>query len=167
VFVPTSLRWIANADRAIAFGVPPKNGLHSFWEALRGDDIHRDVNPYKCPRRVFVVRHPVERFKSLWRNKCRDGEQANLGIAGMTPEQLFEHIQTARDNYHWTPQVDLLGGVEAEVVRLEGINDWWAENMGGEFPRLHSTEGDVDISPELLEKIRTRYQADLRLWHGL
>lgn len=168
MYVPTSLRWISDASRRVAFGVPPKNGTHSFWEALKGDDIHVHVHPYDCLRRVFVVRHPVARFLSLWRNKCRDGEQPGLGVCGMTQEQLFQHIRTARDNYHWSRQTDLLNGVECEVVRLEEIGDWWQKNMGGVgFPRLHSTDGETAIAPELLAKVRVHYLDDLRLWHGV
>ena len=159
------MNWLTNHKREFAFGVPPKNGCNSIRTALAATSQFPPLRtkPGDCKQRVFVVRHPVDRFLSLWRNKCRDAERG-LGIHNLSQVELFEHIKKAPPDDHWTRQVDLLGDVSAIIVRLESMNAWWQEHMGGEYPHDHATDGRSDISAALHALVLNHYADDVRLY---
>jgi len=169
------VKWLRTDTWDIAFGIPPKCGSSSVRAAIVSlGKEYWPTPPTAVGRRVFVVRDPIKRFKSLWKNKCRDGGKIrnkkgkeDHPIAGMTPEELFEYIQE-HANYHWTPQHLLLGRVEAEIVRIEDMPKWWAENIGeGEYPTTNITKGDIELSPELEEQLREYYGGDYDLIEGI
>lgn len=163
------MNWLTDKERRIAFGVPPKNGYQSIRKVLNGQSgpVRIPLNRLKhFPRKVFVVRHPVERFMSLYRNKCRDGERGLHLDHIASPRALFEHIQTAPPDDHWARQVDLLAPFhgKAELVQLDRMADWWRDNMPGEFPHLHQTADREAPDPELFTDLALHYRADLDLF---
>ena len=121
-------------------------------------------------RRIWFIRHPWDRFTSLWRQKVRDGGYVEDKWAalfkGMTPEQLFEHIQHA-DNWHWDHQFKLAGLTEdVEFIRLDSLSGWWLEQTGKELPVQNPTQadGDEEFTEELRDWVMRWYRRDYKLW---
>lgn len=162
--------WLTDRSRKIAFGVPFKNGYTSFLRVLNAQSAPIRIQPNHLknfPRKVFIVRHPLDRFLSLWRNKCRDHGKG-VAVEGFTMEQLWQRIEEGPEDDHWRRQVDLLGKYrkEAELVKLESLPDWYYENMQCEFPHENRTEPYDNISDELRDKILTRYAEDVELYNA-
>ena len=163
------MNWLTDKSRRIAFGVPFKNGYTSVKKVLNGphDAIRIQVNHMKkYPRKVFIVRHPLDRFLSLWRNKCRD-HGSGAAVEGLTMDELWQRIQTGQTDDHWTRQVEMLGKYrgDAELVRLEDVPAWWWQHMQAEFPHLNQSDNYDEISPELRDKVLTHYAEDLDLYN--
>lgn len=54
---------------------------------------------------VLGVRDPVQRFKSLWRDKCRDGDENMTYLKGLSPVELVGYIEgRLYADSHWAPQ---------------------------------------------------------------
>ena len=122
-----------------------------------------EVNPNS--EIFFVVREPVDRFKSLWRSKCRDEDNiADHRVCGMQPKQLMQHILAGNTDVHWAPQVKLLDGFDANLIRLENLDKWFSNRGYGELSKFNVTDGGVDIDDELREQILTFYADDLALY---
>ena len=166
----------------LTIGAPPKCGSSSIHAALQRE--FGCANLVDCPEVnlvkralvtgdvVFIVRYPLRRFKSLWRNKCRDkGKLAGHDgkLYGLTPDVLFDYV-VAHDNHHWTPQAELLGDLKATLVPLENLNEWWAHATPTKqrFGMLtwNATVGDVPMSDELKRNVLEYYADDLVL-HAL
>ena len=166
----------------LTIGAPPKCGSSSVRAALQrefGVDDLRYCDDVALVKRalvtgdvVFIVRCPLARFKSLWRNKCRDnGRLDGHDLHGMTPDELFDYVTApANDNHHWTPQSVLLGGLDAELVPLERLGEWWSWSVLVEgdplLESLNKTLGDVPMSRELTRDVLEYYADDLVL-HAL
>ena len=113
----------------------------------------------------FVVRNPLDRFKSLWRSKCRDAANIkNYSVCGMKPNELMEHILEGNRDVHWTHQLTLLDGLEVNLIPLELLDSWWQQCGYGELERTNITEGEVEIDDELREQILTFYADDVELY---
>ena len=164
------MNWLTDNSGKIAFGVPFKNGCNSIRKALNGNQDAVRINWHymkkNFPHMVFVVRHPVERFKSLWRSKCRDHE-SGPGVERLGKEELFARIQAGPVDEHWQRQVELIAEFpDAELVRLEDMPAWWSENMGGDYPHEHITKPDDDFAPDLVARVLEYYADDVRLYNG-
>jgi hypothetical protein len=162
------MNWLTDRSRKYAFGVPFKNGYTSLKKVLNGPQaaIRIPVNHMKkFPNKVFIVRHPLDRFLSLWRNKARDRGQG-VAVEGFTMEQLFERIKTGVPDEHWVRQVEMLGRhrKDAKLVRLEDLPAWWWENMQAEFPHENQTAPYDEIDPALREQVLEYYADDVRLY---
>lgn len=164
------MNWLTDKHRHIAYGVPPKNGCNSIrkilnghMEAVRIESRHMKNFKYI----VFIVRHPVDRFLSLWRSKCRDCE-GDLAVDGMSQEELFTYIKTAIPDDHWHHQALLIRPYQdrAEVVRMENMPAWWARIIGTDYPHEHRTAPDDSISAELRAKVCDHYRHDLELYNA-
>lgn len=166
-------KWFATTEWPLAFGAAPKAGSSSIRRAVvqEGKDYYK-VDPRKYARRLFLVRHPVDRFKSLWKNKCRDGGKIMLvkrlaqhPITGLSPSELFEYIQEHK-NYHWASQSCLLDNIEAELVRLENMGEWWDAwpHSTLRYPHTNRTEGDVEVDDTLLLRLEDYYAEDMKLY---
>ena len=163
------MNWLTDRSRKYAFGVPFKNGYTSVKKVLNGPQGAIRIAPNHLKnfrRKVFVVRHPLDRFLSLWRNKCRD-HGAGVAVEGFTMEQLFERIISGTPDEHWVCQVDMLGKhrKDAELIRLESLGDWWYENMQAELPKLNESAPYDKISDELREQVLDHYAADVELYN--
>ena len=126
--------------------------------------------------KIWIVRHPWDRFKSLWRQKCRDKGRTDLRFDDtmhkMDPHELFTFIKRpCNDNWHWTRQSDIIGMVNRPIVlpaitmlRTESFSEWWKY---GDLPIINATEdkGEFDEGFEpLREAVETYYQDDLEMW---
>lgn len=177
--------WLPTESRVLS--VPPKCGSSAVYFALEASftrplaDSPDDVQIFKAkliPKDAlvtFVVRHPIDRFRSLWRNKCRDGGRLKgfgSGLKGLSPEKLFELIQHA-DNHHWIRQAELYREIPythspPEIVRLENLSNWWAENLPHFAPLVpKNTTGEIDtpyLSLELRAALDEWYAEDTAMW---
>lgn len=53
----------------------------------------------------LAVRDPIERFMSLWRDKCRDGDPNLPALRGLSPSELMTKIECNwYGDAHWAPQ---------------------------------------------------------------
>jgi len=148
-------------------GVPPKNGHTSVHAALTAARIpNTDLRGAKIPdgsQVEFVVRHPLDRFKSAWRFFCVPGGDEYHGtggrLHGLTPLQFFRHTRENPDK-HWEPQVNLVEDLPERCdVRYITLDD-----LRLTLPRLNATYGDVPMSPELEAKILQYYAEDIDLY---
>lgn len=154
---------------AYSIGCAPKCGTKSLHA------IPCNMGNYTTPafqRRFFIVRHPLDRFLSLYANKFLGDkgwwarhDQSLLGVR--TPEQLYARIEAdfrrgdQIDN-HWYPQALILGDTEAQIVALEA-----AEELIPDFPHKNkSNSSEIVISGDLEQKVLELYKQDLDL-HNL
>ena len=166
-----SYGWFYNRPRNFSFAAAAKCGTASIkqfiWmneqeETFVAIQDHQVGGPT-----YFVVRHPLDRFCSLWRGKCRDKGRSRHRdtIKEMSPTELMDYVETGIKDVHWTPQVDLLNEHEADLIPLEMLGFWWKQSGLGSLGNFNTTDGDVEISDELKERILTYYAEDLELYH--
>lgn len=136
-----------------ALGIDPCLGRHVFSKAQELTKFYE--NP-RLPA-FMSVRDPVERFGSLWRDKCRDGDENMKWLSGMTPDDLMDHIEKDPEgNSHWFPQ-----------------RFWWREGVEVvSFRQLHARVGlpiirvnvtQSDDTPLPVERIKVHYHMDYGL----
>jgi hypothetical protein len=163
--------WIDLPKKGLQLGMAPKVGRSSTHAMLEetGEQYMRPV-AFNAERRVFVVRDPVARFKSLWKNKCRDGAKLSHGdsdafLAGYTIDELLDLIESGqKPNHHWATQSELEGGYATELVPLE-YYDFWLEDNGFTPPeRKNVTSGDVDLTFSQHLRVMDLYHEDLDLY---
>jgi hypothetical protein len=178
--------WVELKQFDVCYGIMPKNGSSSFYEALRRHyqlpramtkGVHivdacehlRYVAQPSTNKARFVVRHPLDRFESLWRSKCRDGHGTIGGhpIRGMSPEQLFSYIKD-NDDPHWRsqhPYVTTLD-VEPTLVPLENFDEQFRLDTGIGLWRMNPTKelGGDYFSMELLTDVLDHYEMDMHVY---
>lgn len=177
------MRFLYVAPWHTTIAVPPKNGSSSVYEAMAEafdvDHINESPHVFRLKRLavppsaklVFVTRGPLDRFQSLWRNKCYAGGRLNgHDLKGMTPRELFDYIKT-HENQHWTRQVDLLGDLRGhpnlDLVPLDGLTRYWRDHIDSRTPlgqlnaasKLHDPE-DID---SVAVSVAQHYAEDLEL----
>jgi len=157
--------------------LPPKCGSSSIKQFIWMNELEDKVDTirhYEVRGKVYVVvRNPFDRFVSLWKNKCRDRNPLRKHVRciyGMTPEQLMEYIKAGNKDVHWTPQTTLISqiadvaGVTVDLIPLENLNDWWAEQGYGELHVFNTSDGTVPMGEELYEDICRHYAEDFVLY---
>jgi hypothetical protein len=164
------VNWLTDRARKFAIGVPFKNGYTSILKVLNGQQAPVRIQPNHMKNfrhKIFVVRHPLDRFLSLWRNKCRD-HGSGVGVEGFTMEQLWQRIQNGQPDGHWISQMEHLGKYrdQVELVRLEDLPAWWYENMQAEFPHENQTAPYDAIGDELREQVLAHYADDVELYNA-
>lgn len=162
------MNWLTDRARKFAIGVPFKNGYTSVLKVLNGQQAPVRIQPNHMKNfrhKIFIVRHPLDRFLSLWRNKCRD-HGSGVGVEGFTQEELWHRIQNGTPDEHWIRQIEMLGKYrkEAELVRLEDLPGWWWKNMQAEFAHENKSDNYDEISDELRAQVLEHYAEDLRLY---
>lgn len=163
-------------------GVMPKCGSSSVRVAItrRYTGSERFIVASKIPRELrsgvpgrgqllAIVRNPVARFCSLWRNQCRDGVP---GVArptkrrSITPEELFT-ICLKQDNPHYYKQSYLLKWTD-NVIRLEMLDDWWLKETNNPLERWNASEvlltDDDLLTDSLLSKVAEFYSEDMQMY---
>ena len=125
-------------------------------------------------RQVGVVRHPVDRFYSLYQNiqdRRRGRNNFYAQLEGKTPTEVFEKLLEYGLDYdfHFQPQIRIgLTRPQVELIRLENLDSWWQENKPeGATPMLVANRGSglaPARDPALEERIREAYADDLKLW---
>lgn len=113
-------------------------------------------------RKILGVREPVDRFGSLWRDKCLNVGKTHHRIArvvgGMKPAELIEYIARAPFfDSHWFPQSVYLVP-DVTVVP----NDMILETLELEHVRHNARPHSSEPMPE--KRIREIYARDVALW---
>lgn len=158
--------WFVVPDWNITIAAPPKAGsssLKQFFYESEMDNVKMipkcEVNPNS--EIFFVVRDPLDRFASLWRSKCRDENNIkDYRVCGMQPNELMQHILEGNTDVHWAPQVKLLDGLNAKLICLENLNEWYSDRGYGELHKFNATEGDIEIDELLRNQVLTFYAED-------
>lgn len=175
--------WVYLKEFDCCVCVPSKNGGSSFRVQLirmRGYDIlpttlpvmnefYRDGHGPFHPKEVEMlfsdkpqylsVRHPVERFASLWRSKARDRNGSPYLAHGMTPDELMDHIETVNDSdWHWRPQIRYMTK-NAQPVHPSGLLALFSDQE-----RINTTS-ERDSDPRMpVDRIMDFYSEDYELW---
>ena len=162
--------WLKFHNWDFTIGVPHKNGSTTIKQFIWMNELEDEVTQLKNHQVngnvYFVVRHPFDRFYSLWKHKCQ-GEYTlhrNPEIDGMAPEQLMTHIERGVKNVHWTPQSLLLGNLDPELIPLEELSNWWSSNGYGELGQFNKTEKLDVIDDKLKERLQNYYADDIVLY---
>jgi len=163
--------WFVVPDWNLTIAAPPKAGsssLKKFFYESEMDNVrmipHNEVNPNS--KIFYVVREPLDRFKSLWRGKCRDRDNIrDRRVYGMQPDELMQHILAGQTDIHWTPQVTLLNqlGGNVTLIPLALLGFWWKQSGFGKLDLFNSTEGEVEIDQSLKDQVLTFYSEDVIL----
>jgi hypothetical protein len=167
------VKWFYVPEWDTQFAAAPKAGSSSIRQAILNEDLNYVRSLPGAGRSIFIVRHPLARFLSLWKNSCRDGATLAItkggerhNLKGLTPLQLMRYILN-NENDHWATQTSLLGDTEAETVRIESMSRWWDEfpHSTQPYPRTNVSGGDnPDLGKRLLSVINSHYGEDLELW---
>lgn len=161
--------WLYLPDKKINLGVAPKCGSSSIYKAV-GKNYYHPVH-FNNVRSIWVVRHPVDRFVSLYENKCVRGGRINRAgedkgnLKGWSFEKLLRHVESGKEwNHHWAPQKEMEDKKATEFVPLEEL-DLLLEELG--LPLLHQnvTKNEpYQPSKGQIARIERLYEDDLRLY---
>ena len=181
--------WYELPDWNITIAAPFKCGSTTLKHFIHDNDIpfYHILHSQIRGDAYFVVRNPVERFMSLWRQKCRDksvnvimvqGGEYVVGspnynrrtwdtLADATPEELMDYIEAGNSEPQWTPQTKILGNLNATCIALDDLNDWWTNQGYGDLQsaRINSTSGTEVLSDDLTQRILTFYAKDVELYN--
>ena len=172
--------YLKEFDCCVCF--PHKNGGCSFrwqiikikgWQFISSRSLHVMQNFYSDGHGPFhpkeaeylyphvphylAVRHPVDRFRSVWQNKCRDQMGPPVEVYGMTPDELMDYIEVVEDR-HWRRQSENLTGITQPVLVAELLQ------MIGAEKHINKTERQ-DSDPDMpIDRILNYYADDLRIW---
>ena len=154
--------WFNYMKQRVAIGTSQKVG---FGTLNRSKNEHGALKrPYPMfDRRIWLVRDPFSRFKSLY---CYIQEQATLerlvSLREMSPEELLQYIHKHwGEDAHWRSQCDHLGEYEAQLVPLERLGE-----ILPDAPRRNVTGSTkkLELSLELEEDVYNLYADDFLLW---
>jgi hypothetical protein len=148
---------------------PPKCGSTAIKQFIWMNEVDNKVTllqQYQVGGKIFVVvRRPLDRFGSLWRNKCRDQEDIrDTRVYGMSPEELMTHIESGARNIHWTPQTAMISNLDVTLIPLDLFSTWWGRRGYGELGKFHATDGEVDMDDSLKDRVLTFYADDVMLY---
>lgn len=174
------LGWFVIPQWNITIGASAKAGTSTLKDFIYENSIECEYLPHhNVGNNVhFIVREPVSRFKSLWRNKCRDGH-GNLfsmstpyptwrELLQATPEELMTYIESGRTDAHWMNQTKVLGQLPATLIPLDMLDEWWLAKGFGDLRFCHTNEtieDDTEFSNELIQRITTFYAGDVELYN--
>ena len=168
----------------LAIAMTPKCGSTSIYQAIHDEfnctddhctDRFENLSTGQVPAFLpvlFVVRHPVDRFLSIWRHRTLPMYVSASGktLLGLTPKQLWDGRDKGDD--HWKSQTSLLGGLreQATIVRLEDLSTYWRHMTPSkvDLPHLNWTasEWPVELDRKFVGKIETYYADDIELYNG-
>ena len=84
---------------------------------------------------------------------------------GLSPRALVAHISSGKKDVHWTPQADLIRGMEnVNLIPLENLNAWWASRGYGELEVVNATDGDMPMNQAIHQWICDYYAEDFILY---
>jgi hypothetical protein len=135
----------------------------TFFEAQQKVKFH---SPDGVGRPAFMaVRDPIERFMSLWRDKCRNGDDNLPKLKWMNPDELLTVIENDwLGDPHWAPQsVHYRPGVTC--VPFTDLLRWFAPVVGDRMP-INYTTLHSDDPPAPTARILKHYWRDVELVYG-
>jgi hypothetical protein len=145
-----------------ALGIEP-GGRSEYSRALEKTEF---VSPDQALQHelpiVLAVRDPVDRFASLWRDKCRDGDPNLPELQGLSPTELMDLVEhNPLGNAHWAPQCEhWRPGIEA--VDYLDFPAW----IGLQTERINATSAKPQDADMPTIRILAHYSADLQLHFG-
>ena len=159
--------WWHLPELGINIGTSPKAGTQSVKLMIK-DYTRLYVMCFEHPS-IWVVREPIARFKSLWRQKVRDGgNMANKSqklVEDLTPDELLDMIETSEyRDAHWMRQSELMGPHATQIIPIEKLGDWWEKQGYGKGEHVHKTSGHVEVSPELEARLKKYYADDVEMY---
>lgn len=136
-----------------ALGIDPSLGRHVFSTAQNLIEFYEEPGQPA----FMAVRDPIDRFGSLWRDKCRDGDENMPELYGLTPESLMDLIEREpHGNDHWMPQrYWWRDGVQ--TINFREI----AQCLG--LPAMSVNVTKRDDTPLPVDRIRRHYHMDFEL----
>lgn len=176
------LGWFVIPQWNIIIGAAAKVGTCTVKDFMQGNNIECTYVPHHMVINNsvhFIVRDPISRFKSLWRNKCRDGHGGTYTentryptwrtLHHATPDELMDFIEAGNTDAHWMNQTKVLGQLQATLIPLETLDEWWeAQGFGDLRPyRANTTvRDDTEFSDALIKRIETFYADDIKLYNN-
>ncbi len=167
----TCWRWVPDLDAYI--GSAPKVATSTIRKALAEYNQYIPIS-FDGQRAVWVVRHPIDRFRSLHQQKCVEGgrvwangpEEKRYFLKGMSQEDLMDLIESEEYwNTHWAKQVDLEDGNATEVICIESLDTFWEEQGWGSLPQENACKSQPEkVSKELALRILEYYAEDVELY---
>lgn len=116
---------------------------------------------YPSKEKLLMVREPVARFASLWRDKAFHKKSVDMSeIKGMSPQKLIDHIMyNPLGNYHWYPQYMYM------VPKTKPIPFYDVFHYLNLSDKHENSSGDRGEDPKMPEKlILQHYHQDALLW---
>lgn len=183
--------WFYVKSRDACIGIPAKCGGSSFYrnvfkidkavpdEHVRSAAVVKALDMGAGPfsttelaeffpdtERMLVIRNPVDRFYSLWRDKCRRSPATARSmewLRGWTPDQLLRYIkQYPFGDPHWIPQYSYL------VPRISLIGHDILPHLFGYSDIVNNKTKSLSTDPVINEEdIKQQYYHDCLLWEEL
>jgi hypothetical protein len=136
-----------------ALGIDPSLGRHVFSTAQGLTEFYEEPGEPA----FMAVRDPIDRFGSLWRDKCRDGDENMPELQGMTPELLMDIVEREpQGNAHWMPQ-RYWWREGVQIIDFREIS----KRLG--LPTLSVNVTEPDHTPLPIERIVRHYHMDFEL----
>lgn len=152
-------QWLVEREGVTAPAGRLRTIAAAFFPVFSAVDVAR-----KYGKKYLAFRDPVDRVISLWRDKCRDGDEnkAQRYLKGMTLDELIDHIaEFPFGNQHWTPQYSYM------VPDCELIHFWKMGKLLGYKYKVNATKKyETDPQPNK-KKIRHLFYRDACLWDSL
>ena len=162
--------WFYVPSWNLSIGAPAKAGSSSLKHYMTVNDVEcKYTLQNQIPKKsdiYFVVRNPYQRFVSLWKSKCRDKRAiADTDVHGLSPRALMAHISSGKKDVHWTPQANLIRGLQnVNLIPLEKLNDWWWDRGYGTLEVVNPTDGSVELCETICDWMRDFYAEDFILY---
>ena len=168
--------WHEIPEWKITIFTSPKVGGRCLRKFLTDNGIAHAYVPFHRLREdysaYFVIRDPVERFKSLWRHKCRDigmASSTRRHLFGKSPDELISMIEAGYKNSHVASQAKRLNNYPATLIPLPKLNAWWVEQGYGDLASVQqqyiTIKHDNEFSDSVLERVANFYADDVDLYN--
>lgn len=178
--------WVYLPSFELSICAPPKCGSRALLYALvnhfYGPVDYQEVRPSEwcgqlehfsfmtSPRngeKVAFVRHPLDRFKSLYAHHCRDGYPGvPHEYRGGSVERLIKLI-SIRPNAdpHWATQKSVIGDLAGvNLVSISYAAIWLKNRTGIDMAVVNKTAaGAIDINEDQEQRILAHYAEDMEL----
>jgi hypothetical protein len=173
--------WHACPRWNIALGAAAKCGSTTLARLVADNDICKAADPRlvrvgrsdvpKGLETVAVIRHPVDRFASLYANiqqRHRSRNNYYAQFEGLGPSAVLDRIiECGIENEFHTQRQCLALGEYATGVRLEAFGRWFAARFPDAVPPQHLNESrQVDIDDRTAERVLSWYARDFKLWEA-
>jgi len=169
--------WMHVPEWDMTIAAPPKAGSTTLKDFVWQNNIECDYIPFNRVNRnkdvFFVVRDPISRFKSLWRDKCavrhRTGKRYIQWalLEGCLPEELMTAIENGQRDVHITPQTEILGDMQATLIPLHKLNTWWSDRGYGDLESANTNktvDDGTEFNDALIQRVETFYATDVELY---
>jgi hypothetical protein len=130
--------------------------------------VRKPGAPLETPKAVIIIREPIGRVISWWRNKVRDRDGMDMGL----DDALWDIMRcpaVARDP-HYLPYRFYMDGAPEDILVIPMERpELWPEALG-KNPLLgpdkrNATTGDYEEpSPDVLAALKAVYADDIKLW---